>query len=178
MENKFRSGIFSLRTVRLGKVAEIMIKKIYGFSAPKNKYHDLFDDKTKERIEVKFSTVTRRNQIKIRDNNVVIQCIEANELSNRVISSNEVAGEKFDCNIQQVKPLEFDVLYYGLFFYDCIQIYRVKACDVPNITGWSNKQHKNNIGEGQFHITDDTFLSHQPRQVKQLSYKELYKLLK
>ena len=178
MENKFRNGIFSLRTVRLGKVAEIMIKKIYGFSAPRNKYHDLFDERTKERIEVKFSTVTRKNKIKIRENNVVAQCIEANELSNRVISSNEVAIEKFDCNIQQVKPAEFDVLYYGLFFYDCIQIYRVKSSDVPNIKGWSDKQHKNNTGEGQFHIKDDTYLFHQSYQEKQLSYKELYRLLK
>lgn len=176
--NKFRDGIFSLRTRRLGVVAEIMIKKIYGFSSPLNKYHDLFDATTKERIEVKFSTATKQNEVVIREDNVVMQCIEANELSNRVISSNEVEQKKFDCNIQQVKPNEFDRLYYGLFFSDCVYIYRIASGDVSKIQGWSDKQHKNNSGEGQFHIKNETFEHHHQYFVKKLSYKELYDILK
>lgn len=178
MVNKFKNGIFSLRTRRLGTVAEIMIKKMFGFSDPTNKYHDMTDPVTKERIEVKFSTATKKNAIAIREDNVVRQCIEANELSNRVISSLEVEIEKFDCNIQQVKPAEFDILYYGLFFSDCVQIYKAKSNEVLAIQGWSGKQHAGNIGEGQFHIKNDTYFSHQIHFVKQISYKELYELLK
>ena len=178
MENKFRNGIFSLRTRRLGTVAEIMIKKMFGFSSPTNKYHDMTNPITNERIEVKFSTATKKNKITIQEDNVVFQCIQANELSNRVISSLEVKTEKFDCNIQQVKPAEFDILYYGLFFSDCVQIYKIKSGDVKSIQGWSGKQHKNNIGEGQFHIKNDTISFHQKFLIKQLSYKELYRLLK
>ncbi len=180
MENKFRTGIFSLRTRRLGVVAEIIIKRLYGFSAPINKYHDLYDPKTNERIEVKFSTVTRKNETEIKEYNVIAQCIEANELSKRVISLGEVASETFDCNIQQVKPNKFEVLYYGLFFYDCIQIYRVESQNInkTSIQGWSDKQHAGNTGEGQFHINNSTFSSHQKFLIKQLSYKELYKILK
>lgn len=178
METKFRNGIFSLRTRRLGTVAEIMIKKMFGFSSPTNKYHDMTNTATNERIEVKFSTATKKNTTTIREDNVVSQCIAANELSNRVISSNEVENQEFDCNIQQVKPAQFDILYYGLFFSDCVQIYKIKSNDVTSIQGWSKKQHAGNIGEGQFHITNDTYSSHKVRLVKQLSYKELYKLLK
>ena len=180
MENKFRTGIFSLRTRRLGMVAEIIIKKLYGFSDPVNKYHDLYNPTTKERIEVKFSTVTRKNEEEIKEYNVVAQCIDANELSKRVISLGEVVSETFDCNIQQVKPLQFEVLYYGLFFYDCVQIYRVDSKNINkwNIQGWSDKQHAGNVGEGQFHINNNTFASHQKFLIKQLSYKELYRILK
>ena len=178
MENKFRTGIFSLRTRRLGTVAEIMIKKLYGFSNPLNKYHDLYNTAMGERIEVKFSTATRKNEIEIREDNVIAQCIEANELSKRVISLSEVTTAAFDSNIQQVEPSQFEVLYYGLFFYDCVQIYQVKSADVASIQGWSGKQHAGNIGEGQFHMNNKTFLSHQKYLIKQLSYKELYNLLK
>lgn len=178
IENKFRTGIFSLRTVRLGRVAEIMIKKLYGFSDRLNKYHDLYDTTTQERIEVKFSTVTRKNEVEIRVDNVVDQCVKANELSNRVISLNDVETEAFDCNIQQVKPLQFEVLYYGLFFYDCVRIYRIKSSEVASIQGWSGKQHAGNVGEGQFHMKNSTYASHQRFFVRQLSYKELYEILK
>ena len=178
MVNKFRNGIFSLRTRRLGTVAEIMIKKMYGFSEPTSKYHDMKDNNTGERIEVKFSTASKKNTIKIRENNVVNQCLEANELSNRVIASSEVTSEKFDCNIQQIKPAEFDILFYGLFFYDCIQIYKISSDKVRSIKRWSDKQHKNNSGEGQFHITNDTYAHHQEYFIKQLSYSELYDILK
>lgn len=178
--NKFKTGIFSLRTRRLGTVAEIMIRKMFGYSAPTNKYHDMTDPATNDRVEVKFSTATRKNTTTIREDNVVAQCIEANELSNRVISSLEVQREMFDCNIQQVKPAEFDILYYGLFFSDCVQIYKIKSVDInkKTIQGWSGKQHAGNIGEGQFHIKNDTYSSHRIHFIKQLSYKDLYELLK
>ncbi len=177
-ENRFQTGIFSLRTRRLGTVAEIMIKKLFGFSNALNKYHDLYNSTTNERIEVKFSTVTRKNEAEIREDNVIAQCIEANELSKRVISLNEVSTETFDCNIQQVKTAQFDILYYGLFFYDCVQIYQIRSTDVTSIQGWSDKQHAGNVGEGQFHIKNSTFASHQKYLIRQLSYKELYKILK
>lgn len=33
----------------------------------------------------------------------------------------------FDCNIQQVKRKEFDLLYYGLFFADKIEVYKMTS---------------------------------------------------
>ena len=55
-------------------------------------------------------------------------------------------NSSFDCNIQQVKTKEFDVLYYGLFFEDIIHNYRIKSDLVKNIPGYSDKQHRGNVG--------------------------------
>ena len=37
---------------------------------------------------------------------------------------------EFDSNIQQVKPQEFDVLYYGLFFADRVVIFRIRSSEI------------------------------------------------
>lgn len=107
---KLRDGIFALRTRRFGTVAEIMIKKLYHFEESVSLAFDKKDIKTNKRIEVKFSTVMKENDDKIRDDNVIEQCLKAN-LANRAMSSEEITDYNFDCNIQQVKRKEFDVLY-------------------------------------------------------------------
>ena len=90
---------------------------------------------------------------------------------------------KFDCNIQQVKRVEFDVLYYGLFFSDFIKIFRIESLDIKeNSRGgriyYSDFQHKGNEGEGQFHINPNTFQIHLDYYLyKTLTYDELYQLL-
>ena len=176
---KFRDGIFSLRTRRFGTVAEIMIKKIYNFIESGLLNYDLIDTSNQQRIEVKFSTVMKKCDNHIDANNVIEQCLAAN-IVNRSMKAEEVDIYQFDCNIQQIKPKEFDVLYYGLFFYDKIQIYRITSEEIKNnkSIGYSNHQHRDNEGEGQFHIKNDTFQTHQQYLIKELSYKELYKILK
>ena len=178
MVNKFRNGIFSLRTRRFGSVAEIMIKKLYGYTFSGVLNYDLFDSSTNQRIEVKFATAIIKNDQPIDETNIVSQCIQAEDVSKRVISSYAIADTKFDCNIQQIKCKEFDVMYYGIFFFDCVQIFKITNQEVLTIPGYSNKQHRGNAGEGQFHINNDTFSTHQKNLIKQLSYKELYNLLK
>ena len=172
----FHDGIFALRTRRFGKIAEIMIKRLYGFSYSRVQNYDLFDSQLNERIEVKFSTVQRACP-RINELNAVSECIYAT-ISHRVIASDMVSTCEFDCNIQQIKCREFDVLYYGLFFLDQIQIYRMTSQQVLNAPGYSNKQHRGNVGEGQFHINNETFVKHQAHLVRRLSYDELYDLLK
>ena len=121
---EFRDGIFALRTRRFGTVAEIMIKKLYDFEESGSLAFDKKDIKTNERIEVKFSTVLKENDDTIRGDNVISQVIKAN-LANRAMNSKDAEIYDFDCNIQQVKRKEFDVLYYGLFFSDVIEIYKM-----------------------------------------------------
>ena len=139
-----------------------------------------FDKKNKdtnERIEVKFSTVMKENDDKIRDNNVIEQCVKGN-LANRAMSSSDVGSYAFDCNIQQVKRKEFDVLYYGLFFADQIEIFRMKSSEILDCPGYSDKQHRGNEGEGQFHLNQDNISYHRKHHLqKTLTYEELYKLL-
>ena len=58
---EFRDGIFALRTRRFGTVAEIMIKKLYNLDESGTLAFDKKDKITKNRIEVKFSTVINLN---------------------------------------------------------------------------------------------------------------------
>lgn len=175
---EFRDGIFALRTRRFGTVAEIMIKKLYNFEESGNLAFDKKDIKTNDRIEVKFSTVMKENDDKIRDDNVIEQCLKAN-LANRAMTAEEIENYNFDCNIQQIKRKEFDVLYYGLFFADIIEIFRMNSNEILSCPGYSDKQHRGNEGEGQFHLNQDNIKYHRKEhQVLVLSYQELYELFK
>lgn len=173
---EFRDGIFALRTRRFGTVAEIMIKHLYNMSEAHNLAFDKYSE-TEGRVEVKFSTVMKENDDKIRDTNVIEQCKKAN-LANRAMVSDDIdKGIPFDCNIQQVKTNEFQVLYYGLFFADCVEIFEMTREQVLLCPGYSNKQHRGNEGEGQFHINQGTIQFHKNHYFKKcLSYEELYEL--
>ena len=149
---EFRDGIFALRTRRFGTVAELMIEALYSFTKSHNQFHDRYDE-------------------------VIDQCKKAN-LGNRALNSTEMYEYDFDCNIQQVKRLEFDVLYYGLFFADRIAIFKMHSSEILSCFGYSDKQHKGNEGEGQFHLNRSSIDYHmQNHFVQWLTYEELYNLL-
>lgn len=179
---KLRDGIFSLRTRRFGSVAEFMIKRMEKCGKSQNQFHDLYDDVKLRRIEVKFSVVQKKANTPISES-TVLQCIEEATSAERMIAFSEWEKYPFDCNIQQIKRVEFDVLYYGLFFSDCIQIFRIESGQIKeNNRGgkihYSDFQHKGNEGEGQFHINSDTFRIHLNNYLYQtLTYDQLYTLL-
>ena len=109
--------------------------------------------------------------------NSIDQCKKAN-LGNRALNSTDMYDYDFDCNIQQVKRLEFDVLYYGLFFADRIAIFKMHSSKILSCFGYSDKQHKGNEGEGQFHLNRSSIDYHmQNHFVQWLTYEELYDLL-
>lgn len=173
---EFRDGIFALRTRRFGNVAELMIEVLYGYTKSHNQFHDRYDEVRKQRIEVKFSTVMKTNDEPITRSNVIEQCKKAN-IGNRALSSTDMYNYDFDCNIQQVKRLEFDVIYYGLFFADRIAIFKMNSDKIMSCPGYSDKQHKGNEGEGQFHLNRSTIDYHmQHHFIKWLTYEELYDL--
>lgn len=173
---EFRDGIFALRTRRFGAVAEIMIEELYNFTQSHNQFHDRYNEENNERIEIKFSTVMKANDATIKPSNSIEQCMKAN-VANRALSSQEIYSYDFDCNIQQVKRKEFDVLYYGLFFADRIAIFKMKSSEIMSCEGYSDKQHKGNVGEGQFHLNPSTIEYHmQNHLVQWLTYEQLYNL--
>ena len=173
---EFRDGIFVFMSRRFGTVAEIMIKRLYDLDESGSLAFDMRDRSSDERIEVKFSTVMKANDDKIRDDNVIEQCQKAN-LANRAMRSSDTDRYNFDCNIQQVKRREFDVLYYGLFFADKIAIFKMTSEEVLSCPGYSDFQHKGNEGEGQFHLNQGSIDWHfQNRFVQWLDYDELYTL--
>jgi hypothetical protein len=179
---KLRDGIFALRTQRFGSVAECMIKRLLQYSKARSLFHDLYDDQRKHRIEVKFSVVQKKAETTVTEE-TVLRCIEESVAEKRMVAFSAWKQHKFDCNIQQVKRAEFEVLYYGLFFADCVKIFRIESQDIKeNSKGgrifYSDLQHKGNIGEGQFHINSQTLQIHLDNySYKTLSYDELYKLL-
>jgi hypothetical protein len=177
-----RDGIFALRTRRFGSVAEYMIKRLLQCSKGRSLFHDLYDDSLKHRIEVKFSVVLKKSETPVTETTVV-KCIEDAVAEHRMVSLNEWKKSEFDCNIQQVKRTEFDVLYYGLFFADKIMIFKIGSAEIKeNSQGgriyYSDFQHKGNVGEGQFHINQSTLQIHIDNYAyKTLTYDELYELL-
>ena len=179
---KLRDGIFALRTRRIGSVAECMIMRLLKFSKGRSLFHDLYDDQLKHRIEVKFSIVQKKAETTVTED-TVLQCIEEAVAANRMVAFSEWKHHKFDCNIQQVKRSEFEVLYYGLFFSDCVTIFRIESHEIKeNVNGgriyYSDFQHKGNIGEGQFHVNSQTLQIHLDHyHYRILSYDELYQLL-
>lgn len=176
--SKFRDGIFALRTRRFGSVAEIMIQKMFNLDDSNMLSYDKFDKRTKDRVEIKFSTVMKSNNDTINRDNVVEQILEANT-SQRAINYSDIKKYNFDCNIQQVKCDEYDILYYGLFFADKIIIFKMTSDETKNCDGYSDKQHRNNKGEGQFHINNKTIEYHMKNHlVNEIDYKKLYNLIK
>lgn len=174
---EFRDGIFALRTRRFGTIAELMIEALYGFTKSHNQFHDRYDEVEHRRIEIKFSTVMKANDAVIDYTNSIDQCKKAN-LGNRALNSTDIDRYNFDCNIQQVKRLEFEVLYYGLFFADRIAIFKMDSSEILLCPGYSDKQHKGNEGEGQFHLNRSSIDYHmQHHFVQWLTYEELYNLL-
>ena len=175
---EFRDGIFALRTRRFGSIAELMIEALYSFTKSHNQFHDRYDEIGKKRIEIKFSTVMKSNEAVIDRNNIIDQCKKAN-LGNRALNSEDMLNYDFDCNIQQVKRLEFDVLYSGLFFADRIAIFKMNSNEILSCFGYSDKQHKGNEGEGQFHLNQSSINYHMKHHFLQwLTYEELYVLFK
>ena len=176
--DKLRDGIFGLNTRRFGTVAEVMVKRLVHLAKGKSLFHDLYDDLQNHRVEVKFSTVRKKSESIITEANV-LNCIEEELSENRQVQFNKWHHYEFDCNIQQVKKAEFEILYYGLFFYDRILIFKILSNQIGSNIFYSDKQHKGNVGEGQFHINNKTLEIHLREYLyKDLSYDELLDLLK
>lgn len=172
---EFRDGIFALNTRRFGKVAELMIRKMFNLKDSDNLAYDL-KTSDEEKIEVKFSRVLKKCSSKINEKNLIKSVIASN-LDNRMLSFDMTKKSLFDCNIQQVKRKEFEYLYYGCFFEDKIMICRIKSSDIAKDVEilYSDHQHRGNTGEGQFHIDNSTINYHINKYlIKWITYEELY----
>ncbi len=140
----------------------------------RNVFHDLYDDKLSTRLEVKFATVNAKHREVITLENLLVGIEEAG--LERAVPFERWKSYSFDANIQQIKTKEFEVLYYGLFFEECVVIFKVSNRNVKSDRriGYSDKQHKGNVGEGQFHITNKNLSIHLNSYLyKKISYEEL-----
>ena len=106
------------------------------------------------RTEIKLSRVVNKRKTK----NLFESILDENTTT-FLDSSSE---EKFDCNIQQVKPKCFDVIIYGIMFDDVMHIFKTTSDVIENDKniGYVDKQHRGNVGEGQFHIKQNNIQYH------------------
>jgi hypothetical protein len=172
----FRDNLFQMNTRRFGKVMEMVIKNITNTRMSDSIYHDL-KSTVGTKVEVKFSRVEKSHNRTIEDFNV-LSVIENEGLSVRLFPFGEWKNNEFDCNIQQIKKPEFDVLFYGLLFADRVVIFMATPDQINENMKYSNKQHKGNEGEGQFHINPRTLQYHLDNHLfATLSYADLIKIL-
>ena len=168
---QFKSGIFSLGT-NFGELAQLMIKELEKFTPSDGKYFDLLDSNN-QKIEVKFSRAKKKLK-PLKKSNIIELCLNSASDS-RVLAEADATKITFDCNIQQIKPSEFDVLYYGIFFKDIIVIFKAQSEVVPNMPEYSI-QHKGGT-EYQFHINKSNYADHKKKHFyKELTYSELLDL--
>ncbi|KWU17762.1 hypothetical protein [Burkholderia cenocepacia] len=173
----FRDGIFQLKTRRFATVTEMLVQQLTGAQNPLNIHHDLYEHSTGTRLEVKFCVVRQRADDRIDESNV-LQVIASAAVQNRRVAFSNWCDHQFTCNIQQVKRDEFDVLYYGLFFDDVVQVFRISSALINERVRFSKTQHKGNVGEGQFHITHHNLPIHLEQfHLCTLNYAEVWTLL-
>jgi hypothetical protein len=133
---------------------ELLIAKELGLQDSKTSEYDLTDEQG-TRYEVKFSRAFKKYNKPITMENLK----EAVLLDTTPLAS--TTKEAFDCNIQQVKPKLFDYLIYGIVFTDTTFVYKVPSSEIENLPQYSNKQHRGNVGEGQFHMKHSNIDAHQ-----------------
>jgi hypothetical protein len=166
----------------MGVVSEHLVKRLLKLGPSRSLFHDLFDDVAGRRIEVKFGCVRTRASLLIADENL-LECIVGAIDQDDALSFSEWKSASFDCNIQQVKRAEFEVLLYGLFFKDCIKVFSIESGAIHTakeggMIGYSDRQHKGNVGEGQFHISKQNLQLHLDHYLhRTLSYDDLLRLL-
>lgn len=176
----FRDNLFAMNTRRFGTVMEMVVKNLTDTNFSDNIHYDLkvgtgINPNTK--IEVKFSRAERKHTRKVTDYNV-LDVIQLEGLSLRMFPYGDWKHTQFDCNIQQVKKNEFDVLFYGVLFADRVVIFMATPEQINENMNYSNRQHKGNEGEGQFHINQKTLQYHMDNQhFVTLSYVDMITLL-
>ena len=168
--------IISLNTRKFGDVGETIITKII---KDLQKSDDLSYDKKlgDQRFEIKFSRALTKSE-PITEKNICEALLGDNE--SRLISDKNKNIENWDCNIQQIKVKLFDVLYYGVFFREQIYIFKISPNQIieDKTIKYSNKQHRGNIGEGQFHIGKKNIDYHIENFLyKKINYEELWEIL-
>ena len=166
-----QDSIVSLNTRKFGDVGEILMTKII---KGLEKSDDLSYDKKldNQKVEIKFSRALKKSPPLTEEN--IYEVLSSDNVS-RLISDSDKTVDKWDCNIQQVKVKCFDILYYGVFFKECIYIFLIKPNQIMEDTNinFSDKQHRGNVGEGQFHLNDKKIEYHIDNYLlKKMTYEE------
>lgn len=179
MDNKIlRDAIFSLHTRKFGAVVETLVERIlqeFGFLVSKSDNGSYDRQINNKKDEIKGSRVLGKSVLDVKSDNI-IESLLKQEIY-RFVDIENTNSVEWDCNIQQIKTHLFETLWYVLFFKDCVAIFKISSSQIPkdkNIS-YSNKQHRGNVNEGQFHVTNKNIKYHiENYLVKTITYNEVF----
>jgi hypothetical protein len=174
--NNLVSSICNLQTRKFGDVGEILMTKIIkGLKKSDDLSYDKKLDNQKGEVKVSRAFTKR---VPITEENICEVLMQDNTV--RLIGDENKLEQKWDCNIQQVKTSCFDILWYGVFFKDMIYVFEIPSETIskdPNIQ-YSDKQHRGNTGEGQFHLKNSNIQHHIDNYLyAKIDYSKLWDLL-
>ena len=180
-ELKLRDVIFSLHTRKFGNVVEKLVETIlieFGFIVKKST--DLSYDRqiNSSNDEIKGSRVLGKSVLNLENENIIESLFSHD--TNRFVNIENSSETEWDCNIQQIKLELFNTLWYVLFFGNCVAVFKIERDNILNDKNisYSNKQHRGNEGEGQFHVTNKNIKYHLDNfLVKTITYNEVYNKL-
>jgi hypothetical protein len=177
-EKKLRDIIFRLNTRKFGDFNELLIERILqenGSIVEESgdlSYDRLIDESNDE---IKGSRVWSKSTLDLKSENIIESLFKHED--NRIVNIDDCLSVEWDCNIQQIKVKLFNTLWYVLYFGDCVALFKISGEQIGNDKkiSYSNKQHRGNEGEGQFHVTNKNIKYHlETYLVKTLTYTEVY----
>jgi hypothetical protein len=179
--SKLRQLIFNLHTRKFGSVGEKLLEKLLqelGFVVDKAKSIHYDRQVNKKEDEFKCSRVLSKSTLNLNNGNI-IEILERHD-TERYVNLEDCENHEWDSNIQQIKKDCFDSLWYCLFFGDKVVVFKIDSNQISedDKISYSDKQHKGNVGEGQFHITNKNIKYHMGTYlIKVLTYDEVYNKL-
>ncbi|GHV35941.1 hypothetical protein FACS1894180_7540 [Bacteroidia bacterium] len=78
--------------------------------------------------------------------------MELTELKDKIIDSFTGTQEELDKILEQIKPACCDVFVWIVVFRNDMFLWILNSKEVVELPTYSDKQHRGNTGEGQFHI--------------------------
>lgn len=177
-EDNLRQNMILLDGKTFGKIFEIVVSRLAGYTRAGDNSHDSFCESSSSKIEVKATRVFEKHE-KLDDSSLVISLLENNMDKNLLFDADKNAIP-WNSGICQVKLECFDILYYCAVFHDKVYIFAANGEQIltDKKFNFSKKQHRNGT-MGQFHITHHTILHHINNYLyKTLNYRQLVAILK
>ena len=175
-EIQLKKSLCSLPTRRFGEFVEIVTGKLNSLEKSKDSSYDRTHKDKK--IEIKGSRVFNNKNENLNEENILEVLSKDN--ASTLIADELKSKNIWNCNIQQIKTDFFDVLHYSLFFENKVYFFQITGDKIKSDKGigYSNKQHRGNEGEGQFHIDSKNIDYHiHSYYYKSITYKEIINLL-